>query len=172
MIPLFVLTFYLPIKHADLITAGVFCLAGLTDWLDGFLARKLGQTSRMGEFLDPVADKMIVVVALVLLVGEYGSFWMTIPAAIIVSREIAISALREWMAEMGKRGKVAVNYFGKFKTAFQMIAIILLLSQPADWKRPLVVIGVILMYAAVVLTLTSMMSYLKAAWFGIQHDAT
>lgn len=164
LVPCFVVAFYLPTKNAGVITAGIFCLAGVTDWLDGFLARKLNQTSRFGAFLDPVADKLIVAVALVLLVGAYGTAWMSIPAAIIVSREIAISALREWMADIGKRTSVSVNYVGKLKTFIQIIAIIILLSQPADWDMPLVKVGVLLLYLAAFLTLWSMTNYLRAAW--------
>jgi len=164
LIPCFVVAFYLPTKHAGMITAGIFCLAGITDWLDGYLARKLNQTSRFGAFLDPVADKLIVAVALVLLVGEFGSVWITIPAAVIVSREIAISALREWMAEIGERTTVSVSYVGKLKTLIQIIAIIILLAQPADWDRPMVIVGVIFMYLAAILTLWSMIAYLKTAW--------
>ncbi len=164
LIPCFVIAFYLPTQHAGMITAGIFCLAGVTDWLDGYLARKLNQMSRFGAFLDPVADKLIVAVALVLLVGEFGSPFITIPAAIIVSREIAISALREWMAEIGQRTKVSVSYIGKVKTALQIISIIILLSQPAHWDDPWVITGVVLMYIAAVLTLWTMVSYLKAAW--------
>jgi CDP-diacylglycerol--glycerol-3-phosphate 3-phosphatidyltransferase len=170
MIPVFMAVFYLPIPHAGYITAGIFCLAGITDWLDGFLARKLNQSSPFGAFLDPVADKLIVVVALVLLVGEFGSVLITLPAAIIVSREITISALREWMSEIGKRTSVSVNFIGKTKTFIQIVAIIILLSQPADFRLPLVIIGVILMYVAAALTLWSMMSYLSAAWKEISTD--
>lgn len=164
LIPCFVVAFYLPTKHAGAITAGIFCLAGITDWLDGYLARKLNQTSRFGAFLDPVADKLIVAVALVLLVGEFGSVWITIPAAVIVSREIVISALREWMAEIGQRTTVSVSYVGKVKTFIQIIAIIILLSQPSDWTRSLVIIGAIFMHLAAILTLWSMVAYLKTAW--------
>lgn len=164
LIPCFVVAFYLPTKNAGVITAAIFCLAGITDWLDGYLARKLNQTSRFGAFLDPVADKLIVAVALVLLVGEYGSVWITIPAAVIVSREITISALREWMAEIGQRTTVSVSYIGKLKTLIQIIAIIILLSQPSDWDKTLVIIGVIFMYLAAFLTLWSMVAYLKTAW--------
>ncbi|MGD9591264.1 MAG: CDP-diacylglycerol--glycerol-3-phosphate 3-phosphatidyltransferase [Candidatus Berkiella sp.] len=167
MIPCFVVAFYLPTKHAGMITAGIFCFAGFTDWLDGFLARLLNQTSRFGAFLDPVADKLIVAVALVLLVGEYGKVWLTIPAAIIVSREIAISALREWMAEIGERTKVSVSYIGKLKTFIQIISIIILLAHPSDWDLYWVKVGVVLMYLAAVLTLWSMVSYLQAAWAAI-----
>ena len=164
LIPCFVVAFYLPTRNAGLITAAIFCLAGFTDWLDGFLARKLNQTSRFGAFLDPVADKLIVAVALVLLVGRYGSVWITIPAVVIVSREIAISALREWMAEIGQRTKVSVSYIGKLKTAIQILAIILLLAFPADWQLAGVKWGVFFMYVAAFLTLWSMISYLSAAW--------
>lgn len=169
LIPCFMAAFYLPIPHAGYITAGIFCLAGITDWLDGFLARKLNQSSPFGAFLDPVADKLIVVVALVLLVGEWGSVLITIPAAIIVSREITISALREWMSEIGKRTSVSVSFIGKAKTFIQIIALIILLSQPADWHLPAVIVGVVLMYIAAALTLWSMMSYLKAAWQEIKE---
>lgn len=164
LIPCFVVAFYLPTKQAGIITAAIFCLAGITDWLDGYLARKLNQTSRFGAFLDPVADKLIVAVALVLIVGEFGSAWISIPAAIIVSREITISALREWMAEVGKQANVSVNFIGKCKTFIQIIAIVVLLCQPADWNLWTVKIGVILMYAAAFLTLWSMVTYLRAAW--------
>lgn len=164
LIPCFVIAFYLPVPHAEIITASIFCVAGITDWLDGFLARKLNQTSRFGAFLDPVADKLIVAVALVLLVGEFGSVWVTIPAAVIVSREIVISALREWMAEIGKHASISVNYVGKLKTFIQIVATILLLSQPAQWNLPLVKVGIVLMYSAVFLTLWSMIAYLQVAW--------
>ena len=164
LIPLFVLVFYLPIAHHGWWAAGIFALAGFTDWLDGFLARKLGQESRFGAFLDPVADKLMVAVALVLLVGAYAKFWMTIPALIIVGREIIISALREWMAEIGKRTNVAVSFIGKCKTGLQMLAILILLSQPADITLPLVQFGVVLMYVSVLVTLWSMFCYLRAAW--------
>lgn len=164
LIPCFVLSFFLPTHNAGVITASIFCLAGVTDWLDGFLARKLNQTSRFGAFLDPVADKLIVSVALMLIVGAFASPWITIPAAIIVSREIAISGLREWMAEIGKRTSVSVSYIGKLKTVIQILAIIILLWQPPKWDSPWVILGIILMYIAAFLTLWSMISYLRAAW--------
>lgn len=164
LIPCFVVAFYLPTRHAGVITASIFCLAGFTDWLDGFLARRLNQTSKFGAFLDPVADKLIVAVALVLLVGRYASVWMTIPAAVIVCREITISALREWMAEVGQHTSVSVNYIGKCKTVIQILSIIILLWQPADWRLSWVIVGIILMYVATFLTLWSMVTYLRAAW--------
>lgn len=164
LIPCFVVAFYLPIQHSGFIAAAIFCIAGITDWLDGFLARVLNQTSRFGEFLDPVADKLMVAVALVLLVGEYASIWLSLPAAIIVCREITISALREWMADIGQRTSVSVNYLGKLKTLIQIVAILLLLSQRADWSLPIVKLGFALIYIAVLLTLWSMFAYLKAAY--------
>lgn len=163
LIPCFVLSFYLPIPHAHIITASIFCLAGFTDWLDGYLARRLNQTSRFGAFLDPVADKLIVAVALVLIVGDFGSIWITLPAAIIVCREITISALREWMAEIGKKANVAVNYLGKIKTVLQMLSIVVLLANPTDWSLLIVRVGIVMMYFAVALTLWSMIIYMKAA---------
>lgn len=157
------ISFYLPIQYAGIIAAAIFCLAGFTDWLDGYLARKLNQTSRFGAFLDPVADKLIVAVALVMLVGDFANVWMTVPAAIIVSREIAISALREWMAEIGKQASVTVSYLGKAKTFIQIVAIIILLASPTDWSLPIVKLGIFMMYLAVGLTLLSMYHYMRAA---------
>jgi CDP-diacylglycerol---glycerol-3-phosphate 3-phosphatidyltransferase len=164
LIPIFVIVFYLPIEGRYLVSAFVFGVAAMTDWLDGYLARKLKQVSPLGEFLDPVADKLIVAVALVLLVQSHASALLAIPAAIIISREIAISALREWMAELGKRQRVAVSWVGKFKTAGQMIAIILLLSQPPLAFSLYSILGYVLLYAAAMLTLWSMILYLGAAW--------
>lgn len=169
LIPIFVLVFYLPFDFRYMATAIIFTIAAITDWLDGYLARKLKQVSPLGEFLDPVADKLIVVVALVLLVQAHHTAWLAIPAAIIVSREIVISALREWMAELGKRRHVAVSNIGKFKTAGQMVAIILLLSQnPASFSW-VTICGYVLMYAASILTLWSMVVYLRVAWQELAH---
>jgi CDP-diacylglycerol--glycerol-3-phosphate 3-phosphatidyltransferase len=164
LIPIFVLLFYLPFSWAPMATAIVFAIAAITDLLDGYLARKLKQVSPLGEFLDPVADKLIVAVALVLLVQAHGSALLAIPAAIIVCREIVISALREWMAEVGKRRTVAVSAIGKLKTTGQMVAIILLLSQDPNKISLITILGYILIYAAATLTLWSMVGYLRAAW--------
>jgi len=164
LIPIFVLVFYLPFNGNHIVAAFIFACAALTDWLDGYLARTLKQMSKFGEFLDPVADKLIVAVALVLLVGEKNISYMAIPAAVIVSREIVVSALREWMAEIGKRASVAVSYLGKIKTVVQMLALILLLAyQPGEFIW-LGVVGYFLLYIAAFLTLWSMGLYLKAAW--------
>jgi CDP-diacylglycerol--glycerol-3-phosphate 3-phosphatidyltransferase len=165
IIPIFVLIFYLPLKSGHAVTSILFALACATDWLDGFLARILHQTTKLGAFLDPVADKLIVAVALVLLVGEKGLGLITIPAAIIIGREIVVSALREWMAEIGKRSSVAVSMMGKIKTAIQMVALIILLWYvPGHSALWLGLLGHILIYLAAALTLWSMLIYLKTVW--------
>jgi CDP-diacylglycerol---glycerol-3-phosphate 3-phosphatidyltransferase len=164
LIPIFVLIFYVPSIVGQYTAAIIFCVAAFTDWLDGFLARRLNQTTRFGAFLDPVADKLLVACALVLIAVEFKNFAITIPAIIIVCREIVISALREWMAEVGEQNSVKVNWLGKVKTCFQFFAITCLLAQPAQWDLPLVWVGVGLMYLAVALTIWSMTAYLRAAW--------
>lgn len=163
LIPIIVLVFYLPFDWRYMACAIIFALACITDMLDGYLARKLEQVSPLGEFLDPVADKLVVAVALVLLVQTYATVWLTLPAAIIVGREIVISALREWMAELGKRKRVKVSGIGKFKTTAQMLAIILLLSQSPQSHTWIKQLGFVLIYIASVLTLWSMVLYLHAA---------
>ena len=130
LIPVFVVCYVMPWEGRYLMAAFFFSLAALTDWLDGYLARKLNQSTPFGAFLDPVADKLIVVTALVIIVAHHNSPWLTLPGIIIVCREIMISALREWMAEMRNSIAVAVNQLGKVKTAVQMTAIILLLALP------------------------------------------
>lgn len=162
MIPVFVIVFYLPFEWRFLVSAAIFALAAATDWLDGYLARKLNQGTPFGAFLDPVADKLMVAVALTLLIEEHHSMILTVPATIIIGREIVISALREWMAEMGKRASVAVSYIGKIKTTAQMVSIIMLLAFPLS--TPGAIIGEILLYVAAILTLWSMFLYLRAAW--------
>jgi CDP-diacylglycerol--glycerol-3-phosphate 3-phosphatidyltransferase len=164
LIPVFVIIFYLPFLWVNLATAAIFGLAALTDWLDGYLARRLGQTSAFGAFLDPVADKLMVAVALILLVQQHPSIVFTVPAMIIVGREIAVSALREWMAELGNRAKVKVSVIGKFKTIAQMVALLLLLYHEPLWIIPTELVGMVLLYVAALLTLWSMVIYLRAAW--------
>jgi CDP-diacylglycerol--glycerol-3-phosphate 3-phosphatidyltransferase/cardiolipin synthase len=164
LIPVFVVVYYLPYSWSHLATTALFGLAALTDWFDGYLARKLQQTSPFGAFLDPVADKLIVAVALIMLVQTNATFWFVIPAAVIVGREIAISALREWMAEIGERTQVAVSYIGKIKTTAQMTALLMLLYRQPLWGFPTNEVGVFLLYVAAILTLWSMVIYLKAAW--------
>jgi CDP-diacylglycerol---glycerol-3-phosphate 3-phosphatidyltransferase len=160
LIPLFVVVFYLPFSWAYLACSLIFSLAAITDWADGYVARKYNQSTPFGAFLDPVADKLMVAIALLLLVTiHYYSAWFVVAAAIIVGREIVISALREWMAELGQRASVAVSFIGKIKTTLQMIAIIVLLSNIPQLQ----IIGFIALAGAAALTLWSMVLYLKAA---------
>ncbi|MAR71059.1 CDP-diacylglycerol--glycerol-3-phosphate 3-phosphatidyltransferase [Halomonas litopenaei] len=161
-IPLLVVLFYLPFEYSMLTAAALFGLASITDWLDGYLARKWDQSTPFGAFLDPVADKLMVAVALALLIERYDAAWLTLPALVIIGREIVISALREWMAEMGKRGSVAVSWIGKVKTTLQMVALLLLLAFPPG--HLIAELGVVTLYAAAILTLWSMIQYLRAAW--------
>jgi CDP-diacylglycerol--glycerol-3-phosphate 3-phosphatidyltransferase len=161
MIPVFVGIFYLPFGWSYLVSAVIFALAAITDWVDGYLARKLDQSTPFGAFLDPVADKLMVAVALAVLIEEYANVLLTIPAVIIIGREVVISALREWMAEVGSRASVAVSFIGKIKTTAQMVAIVGLLAFPPGQFWAYVAIG--LLYLAAVLTLWSMVLYLKAA---------
>lgn len=164
LIPLIVIVFYLPYEWRFPVCAALFGLAGITDWLDGYIARKYDLSTPFGAFLDPVADKLMVAVALVLLVELHNSVWFTLPAAVIISREIVISALREWMAELGARGTVAVGMLGKVKTTLQIIAILLLLFfDPAQYQL-MSTVGVGALYIASLLTLWSMYVYLRAAW--------
>lgn len=160
LIPFFVLAFYLPFKWAPTLCAVIFVLAALTDWFDGFLARRWQQTTRFGAFLDPVADKIMVAIALVLVTEYYHSFWVSLPAAIMIAREIIISSLREWMAELGKRSKIAVSWVAKVKTTAQMAALVGLVWRYDDTTQ---LIGIVLLYIAAVLTFWSMFQYLYAA---------
>ena len=154
----------------SIFTAGMlFALAAITDWLDGYLARRLNQTTPFGAFLDPVADKLIVVSALIVLITYHHSAWLTIPSLIIVGREIVISALREWMAEMNDSVAIAVSYLGKVKTTLQMIAITLLLVVPVDSQSMVMTMGYVLLYLAAVMTLWSMWQYLRAAWTSLKR---
>src|SRR5690554_7350407 len=161
-IPLLVMFFYLPYAWSMPLAAGLFALASVTDWLDGYLARKLNQSTPFGAFLDPVADKLMVAVALAMLIEEYSAVLLTIPATVIIGREIVISALREWMAEVGSRASVAVSYIGKVKTTAQMASIVGLLAFPPGQFLSDVSVG--LLYIAAILTLWSMGLYIKAAW--------
>lgn len=164
LIPLLVLFFYLPYRWSLYLCVLVFTLAMLTDWLDGYLARRFKLQSAFGAFLDPVADKLVISTALILIVGREQNLIITLPALVIVGREITVSALREWMAELGKRSLIAVSVIAKLKTIAQAVAIGTLL-----WYYPILGIdvhriGVILLYFAAILTLISMLDYLKIAW--------
>ena len=164
LIPLLFLVYFSNFKYAMPLAAIIFIVAGITDWLDGYLARKLNQSTAFGAFLDPVADKLIVVVALVIVVYRHPEMHILIPSLIIIGREITVSALREWMAELGNRNAVAVSYVGKIKTTAQIIAIVFLL-----WHEPIgglatFEIGKWLLDIAAVLTVISMIGYLRAAF--------
>ena len=171
LIPLLAIAYYLPHRHAHVLAMLIFVLAALTDWLDGYLARKLDQMSRFGAFLDPVADKLMIAAALILLVSDESvhaqvldTRLFSIVVLVIIGREIAVSALREWMAEAGKRSSVAVSIIGKLKTVAQMVAIpFLLLDQPI-LGVDVFTLGEGLLYLAAGLTLWSMIIYLRAAW--------
>jgi len=164
LIPVFVAVFYLPVGWANTAAAIIFAVASITDWLDGYLARVLSQESAFGAFLDPVADKLMVVVAIVLLVEANPSPLIAIPSLIIVSREITVSSLREWMAELGSRAAVKVSFVGKAKTTAQLFSLILLIYHQDFLGWPIFNIGIFFYYIAAILTLYSMFIYLKAAW--------
>lgn len=164
LLPVMVLAFYAPIRGASIAAAVVFLLAGFTDWLDGYLARRYDQTSEFGAFLDPVADKLMVTVTLFLLVQDHPTVLLAVTAAVIVGREIAVSALREWMAQLGDRSRVAVALSGKLKTAMQMIALlVLLVSHDAPTLR-IYHVGEVLLVIAAGLTIWSGLDYLRSAW--------
>ncbi len=177
LIPVFIILFYLPSPQSNLYAAIVFIVAALTDFVDGYLARKLKLTTKFGAFLDPVADKIIVCTALILIVEHYSLYpdqiyhylgkFITIPAMIIIAREITVSALREWMAELGKRASVAVSWIGKWKTTIQLVAIAGLI-----WRNDEIMIyaGVIALNIATVLTIWSMLMYLKAGWVYMKDE--
>lgn len=174
LVPVVVVFFYLPVYWGEQVAAAVFMVAAITDLFDGYLARKWGQTSAFGAFLDPVADKVIVSVALILLVDknptDYPSIFMTLAAIIIIGREITISALREWMAELGSRNSVAVSIIGKVKTTTQMTALVWLLYGQPLFGFHLVEAGFVLLYIAVFLTLWSMIDYISAALVSMKND--
>ena len=161
-IPLFVLV-YLYGENLHWVAGLLFGFAAITDWLDGYIARKWDVVSAFGTFLDPVADKLIVLTALILLVGAHASVWLTIPAMVICAREVTVSALREWMAEMNRRAVVNVSTVGKVKTFIQMVAIFILLSNPPEFAIPWVLVGSALLYVAMLMTIWSMIVLLRAA---------
>ena len=173
LIPIFILVFYLPISWNHFGAFAVFWIASVSDALDGYLARKLNQSSAFGAFIDPVADKLMVAAALIMIAADFQTWYIVIPAIIMISREIFISALREFMSARGKRDIVAVSTLGKYKTAAQMLGIMGLIWQP-NYDIPLILFNFpheILMFAAygfyfvaTVLTVWTMIDYFKAAW--------
>jgi len=169
MIPVIVVLFYLPFDWSYMVSAIIFALAGITDFVDGYLARRWGQSTPLGAFLDPVADKLMVSVVLIMLVSAYSQHtsWgplLAIPSMVIIGREVTVSALREWMAEMGNRASVAVSLVGKVKTTAQMMAITGLLAVKPEMDNLWVQLSFLLIFSAMILTLWSMYMYLRAAW--------
>jgi CDP-diacylglycerol--glycerol-3-phosphate 3-phosphatidyltransferase len=171
MIPVLVLAFYLPYDWSNEVAVAIFIAAGLTDWADGWIARRYGLTSPFGAFLDPVADKLIVSVALILIVQRHPEILLALSAAVIMGREITISALREWMAELGQRARVKVSRVGKSKTVLQLVAIGFLLYGDSLWGIPVLRIGEALLVVAAVLTIWSMIIYLRSAWPAIRAES-
>lgn len=174
LIPVFVVVYFLDWEWARQAGAFIFWLAAITDWFDGYLARKLQQTTAFGAFLDPVADKLIVLAALFMITHTYATIWITVPAILLMSREIYVSALREWMGQQGKSDLVAVSFMGKAKTMAQMLALIGLLSEletfmgfPIYW----VTLGYALLYFAAVLSVWSMVTYTIAAWKDMSSES-
>lgn len=172
-IPLIMGVFYLrwpPEPVQNMVATVMFIVFAFTDWLDGYLARRLKQTSAFGAFLDPVADKLLVAVCLVfllrdaILLRDYSGGILALLVAIIIGREITVSALREWMAELGSRANVAVSKIGKWKTAFQMTAIGMMIWRDVTFGLPIYEIGYALLLVAAVLTIWSMVVYLRNAW--------
>jgi len=169
-VPLVIALFYWQNTWSNPLAAVVFIAAALTDMLDGYLARRLNITTPLGEFLDPVADKLMVATALVLLVGHDTRAFLVITAIVIIGREITVSALREWMAQLGARAKVAVSGMGKLKTTLQMTGLSMMMFRNDLLGFPVYEIGVALLVVAAVLTLWSMGSYMQAAWPELRRD--
>ncbi|MBT6481268.1 MAG: CDP-diacylglycerol--glycerol-3-phosphate 3-phosphatidyltransferase [Gammaproteobacteria bacterium] len=169
LIPVVIYSYNLDTQFSHLLAAILFTVASLTDWLDGYLARKLNQSSEFGAFLDPVADKLLVAVMMIMLVSVYPS--LLLAAGVIIAREMLVSALREWMATKGMRDKVAVAFSGKLKTTVQMLAIITLLVANPSLPEWVLMLGYGLIYLAAVLSISSMTQYFRAAWSELQSKS-
>jgi CDP-diacylglycerol--glycerol-3-phosphate 3-phosphatidyltransferase len=164
LVPIIVIFYYFPFAQVHIVATVLFIIASLTDFLDGYLARRWKVSSGLGAFLDPVADKVLIVICLTMVVSQERLHFIVLATLVIVAREIIVSGLREWMAEVGKRAHVAVSYVGKWKTACQMVAIMLLLFSSKTSPLLITWLGVMLIYIAAILTLWSMVMYIKAAW--------
>lgn len=165
LIPVFIAVFYLPFTWASALATFIFWFAAITDWLDGYLARKLNQQSSIGAFIDPLADKLMVISALLIILAKHPeNNWLLLSSLIIISREVFISSLREWMSNMGKSGDVAVSFFGKVKTVAQMFALLFLIYEHDIFGLPTYTFGVGLLVWSAILTLVSMAVYIKSAW--------
>ncbi|MFT4942205.1 MAG: CDP-diacylglycerol--glycerol-3-phosphate 3-phosphatidyltransferase [Paraglaciecola sp.] len=175
LIPVFVVVYFLDWKWAHQAGAFIFWLAAITDWVDGYLARKLKQSTAFGAFLDPVADKLIVATALLLITHTYASVWVTVPAILLLAREVYVSALREWMGQQGLQDSVKVSFIGKAKTMAQMLALIGLLSELESFMEIAiywVTLGYVLLYFSAVLSLWSMVTYTLAAWPSLSNSSS
>ncbi|MBE8215319.1 MAG: CDP-diacylglycerol--glycerol-3-phosphate 3-phosphatidyltransferase [Endozoicomonadaceae bacterium] len=159
LIPVIIVTFHLSWEYKNILTASIFLFSGLTDCLDGILARKLDQMTRFGEFIDPVADKLIVTISLILLIESFHSIWLTLPAMLIIGRELVISALREWMAVLGQGQRMSVNYVGKVKTAMQMMSIGLLFLAGTNVQSIWAQLGLVFLYISAFISVFSMWFY-------------
>lgn len=166
LIPVVIYCYHLDTQSSHLLAATLFAIASLTDWLDGFLARKLNQSSEFGAFLDPVADKLLVAIILIMLVSVYPALLLV--GSVIIAREILVSALREWMASKGLRDKVAVKFSGKLKTTVQMLAIIALLLASPSLPEWVLMLGYGLIYLAAILSISSGTQYFRAGWNELQ----
>ena len=165
LIPVFIAAFYLPYDWASALATFIFAFAAITDWFDGYLARKLNQQSALGAIIDPLADKLMVISALLIILTKHPeSNWLLFSSLIIISREVFISSLREWMSGLGKGKVVAVSFFGKAKTVAQMIALLFLIYEHDLFGLPTYTIGVGLLVWAAILTIGSMVVYIKSAW--------
>lgn len=164
LIPVFVVAFYLPVTWKYELTTAIFVVAAITDYFDGYLARRWNQYTAFGAFLDPVADKLLVATALILLLQTHAeNIGFVLATVVIIAREIVISALREWMATQGRRQQVAVAWLGKLKTTAQMVAITLLLYHKPLFGLDIELLGIWCLYVAVILTVWSMVEYLRSA---------
>jgi CDP-diacylglycerol---glycerol-3-phosphate 3-phosphatidyltransferase len=170
LIPLFVIVFYLPFSWANVAATGIFFIASVSDWVDGYLARTMQQESAFGAFLDPVADKLMVVVVIVLLVEANPSIYVALPSVVIIAREISVSALREWMAQLGSSATIKVSFIGKAKTTAQMFALGFMIFAEPFMGLPTFTPGLVIYYIAAILTIVSMVIYLRAAWPVITHE--
>lgn len=164
MVPFFIVAFYLPVCWAPMVCTFIFFVTAITDWFDGFLARRWQQTTRFGKFLDPVADKIMLITAFILISEHFHVWWVTLPVSSMIIREIVISALRQWVAVIGKYENISVSWIGKIKTFVQVLSILALLWRPDEW---IIITGVIALYISVLLTFWSMYCYFYAARFDL-----